>query len=492
MNAILGYSEMLAEEAEDLGQEDFIPDLKKIHQAGSHLLALINDILDLSKIEAGKMEAFAEEFDIGGLLDQVADTAKPLMDKNHNRLEVVRNDDLGHAHQDVTKLRQSLLNLLSNAAKFTKSGTITLRAERKQTDGQDWLTLSVRDTGLGIPADKIDTVFEEFGQADDSTTRDYGGTGLGLPISRKFCQLLGGEITLTSQPGRGSTFTIRVPAVLPGSTPKTEQTAAPAAAAAGGADKMHMAGAGRLVLVIDDDPEARDIMDRNLRKDGFEVSLAGSGEEGLKLARELQPAVITLDVMMPEMDGWSVLRTLKADRATREIPVVMLTIVDDKSQGFALGATDYLSKPVDRELLKATLARYCTADDSHPILLVEDDEAARETIARSVREIGWDVTQAANGREALDALAAQRPGLILLDLMMPVMDGFEFLLEMRAHKDWRDLPVIVLTAKDLTEEDRRVLSGRVEQIIEKGAQSHEAVLASIHTLLAGPESAGHA
>ena len=489
MNAILGYSEMLAEEAEDLGQEDFIPDLNKIHQAGSHLLALINDILDLSKIEAGKMEAYAEDMDVGGLLDQVVDTARPLMGKNSNRLELIRSDDLGRAHQDVTKIRQSLLNLLSNAAKFTHEGTITLGAAREHKDGQDWLVLSVRDTGIGIPADKIDTVFEEFGQADDSTTRDYGGTGLGLPISRKFCQLLGGDITVDSRPGRGSTFTIRVPVVLPGSVPKTQPVPAPAGSDVA-SDEIGRAGAGRTVLVIDDDPEARDIIERILRKDGFDVSLASGGEEGVKLAREVQPAVITLDVMMPDMDGWSVLRQLKADRETREIPVVMLTIVDDKSRGYSLGATDYLSKPIDRDQLKATLARYCTPDKSTRVLLVEDDEAARETIAKSVQDIGWTVTEAANGREALDRLSQEKPGLILLDLMMPVMDGFEFLVEMRAHKDWQDLPVIVLTAKDLTEEDRRVLSGRVEQVIEKGAQSHEQVLASVHAMLSKDKRAG--
>jgi signal transduction histidine kinase/DNA-binding response OmpR family regulator len=488
MNAILGYSEMLAEEAEDLGQDDFIPDLNKIHQAGSHLLALINDILDLSKIEAGKMEAFAEDLDVGNLLEQVVDTATPLMDKNSNRLELVASDDLGHAHQDVTKIRQSLLNLLSNAAKFTHEGTVTLRASRNHQDGQDWLTFAVRDTGIGIPADKIETVFEEFGQADDSTTRDFGGTGLGLPISLKFCRLLGGDITIDSRPGRGSTFTIRVPAVLPGSRPKTPVAQAPDALDEV-ADKKHKAGAGRSVLVIDDDPEARDIIERILRKDGFDVSLAFDGEEGLRLASELHPDVITLDVMMPDLDGWTVLRQLKADSNTRDIPVVMLTIVDDKSQGFSLGATDYLSKPIDREQLKKTLARYCTPDKSRPVLLVEDNEAAREVMARSVADIGWPVAEAANGREALDRLSKQKPSLILLDLMMPVMDGFEFLVEMRAHDDWRDLPVIVLTAKDLTEEDRRVLSGRVEQIIEKGAQSHEQVLASVHATLSKHQGA---
>jgi signal transduction histidine kinase len=215
MNAILGYSEMLAEEAEDLGQDEFIPDLKKINQAGTHLLALINDVLDLSKIESGKMDAYAEDIDVAALLDEVAGTAQPLIDKNGNRFEIERGEQLGTAHQDVTKLRQSLFNLLSNAAKFTHEGKVTLSVKREQDAGVDWLTFAVSDTGIGIPADKIDHVFEEFSQADESTTRDYGGTGLGLAISRRFCRLLGGDLTLTSRLDEGSTFTIHLPAILP-------------------------------------------------------------------------------------------------------------------------------------------------------------------------------------------------------------------------------------------------------------------------------------
>jgi signal transduction histidine kinase/CheY-like chemotaxis protein len=498
MNAILGYSEMLAEEAEDIGQDDFIPDLKKIHQAGTHLLSLINDVLDLSKIEAGRMEAYAEDFDVDKLVDQVVGTAQPLVDKNGNRLEVQRDGDLGEAHQDLTKLRQSMLNLLSNAAKFTKDGVVTLMARREVVNGADWLTIAVRDTGIGIPKDKIETVFEEFGQADDSTSREYGGTGLGLPISRRFCHLLGGDISLDSRSGQGSTFTIRVPAILPGTESKKEPVAAtakpepvevvvPATAEtpdpSGDPGSRPVGGAGRTVLVIDDDATARDIIQRALEADGFDVRTASDGIAGIALARELQPAAITLDVMMPDLDGWSVLRLLKSDPAVRDIPVVMLTIVDDKNRGFSLGATDYLTKPIDRERLRATLSRFQGSDRTGPVLLVEDDEAARKVIAKSVAEVGRGVMEASNGREALARLSENKPDLILLDLMMPVMDGFEFLSEMRSHEKWRDLPVIVLTAKDLTDEDRQALSGRVEQIVEKGAHSHEQVLASVHALL---------
>jgi signal transduction histidine kinase/DNA-binding response OmpR family regulator len=490
MNAILGYSEMLMEEAEDAEQDAFIPDLKKINQAGNHLLALINDVLDLSKIESGKMEAFAESFDVSAFIDQVAGTAQPLMPKNANHLTLQRGEQLGRAYQDLTKLRQSLLNLLSNAAKFTHEGTVTLRVERRSRAEGDWLVFSVSDTGIGIAADKLEHVFDEFSQADDSTTRDYGGTGLGLAISRRFCQMLGGDLSVTSEPGVGSTFTIQLPAVLPGAeAPQPESAQAKAEKIHTSAD-ISEAGCGSTILVIDDDAEACEIIRRLLEKDGFKVVTTLSGEDGLRLAHQLQPAAITLDVMMPDMDGWSVLRALKVDPVLHKIPVVMLTMLDDRSKGYALGATDYITKPVDRELLHTALARFHTPDESCSVLLVEDDPATREVMTRTLEKAGWAVTEAGNGREALDRLAQQKPQLILLDLMMPVMDGFDFLLEMRANAEWQDIPVIVLTAKDLTDEDRRVLSGRVEEIVEKGASSHEQVVNLVHKAL-GPAPVIH-
>ena len=483
MNAILGYSEMLIEEAEDLGQEEFIPDLRKINQAGTHLLALINDVLDLSKIESGKMDAFAEDFDVDTLLDQVVGTVQPLAKKNHNSLVVERGEQLGSANQDLTKIRQSLFNLLSNAAKFTHEGNITLRADRVQEGGADWLRFTVSDTGIGIPEDKIDHVFEEFCQADESTTRDYGGTGLGLAISRRFCRMLGGDLTVKSRPGEGSTFTIHLPAILPergtpaprGETVPTEAGSTPGATL--------QAGPGSAVLVIDDDPEARDIIARSLGKDGITVVTASSGQEGLRIAHEIQPAAITLDVMMQDMDGWSVLRALKANPRLREVPVIMLTMVDDKSRGYALGATDYLTKPVDREQLLNALARFHIPERSAPLLLVEDDGNTRNIMTRMLQKAGWEVIEAGNGREALHLLTGRRPALILLDLMMPVMDGFDFLLEMRTHAEWQDIPVIVLTARDLTDEDQRILSGRVEQVLEKSTCSRDQLMQLIRKVL---------
>jgi signal transduction histidine kinase/DNA-binding response OmpR family regulator len=484
MNAILGYSEMLMEEAEDLEQEDFIPDLKKINQAGNHLLSLINDVLDLSKVESGKMEAFAEDIDIDNLIDEVSGTAQPLMEKNSNTLSIERSGQIGRAHQDLTKLRQCLFNLLSNAAKFTHDGTITLHIERTVEAGMDWLTLAVSDTGIGIPADKIDHVFEEFTQADDSTTRDYGGTGLGLAISRRFCELLGGSLRAASETGKGSTFTIRIPATLPGTKSQTPSAGTPAITGTE-LEALREAGPGTTVLVIDDDPEAREIIEHFLTKDGYSVATAASGEQGLRLAHEIQPAAITLDVMMPDMDGWSVLRALKADPVLRTIPVIMLSMIDDRTRGYSLGAVDYLTKPVDREQLNKTLSRYyCAEDDTCPVLLVEDDAETREVMARTLEKAGWTVSEAGNGQEALDIMSGLHPRLILLDLMMPVMDGFDFLTAMRARPEWQHIPVIVITAKDLTADVRDRLNGRVEEIVEKSAYTREQLLQRVSEAVA--------
>jgi signal transduction histidine kinase/DNA-binding response OmpR family regulator len=482
MNAILGYSEMLVEEAEDVGQEDFIPDLKKINQAGTHLLALINDVLDLAKIESGKMEAFPENIDLDILIDEVSATAHPLMEKKKNTLAIERGRELGVAYQDLTKVRQTLFNLLSNAAKFTHDGTITLLVDRVEQGGVDWLILAVSDTGIGIAADKIEHVFEEFSQADGSTTRDYGGTGLGLAISRRFCELLGGDLTLHSKVGEGSTFTVRIPAILPGTNPVLP--VADTTVIMAETDLESLREAGSTILVIDDDPEALEIIERFLIKDGFSVVTAGSGEQGLRLAQECQPVAITLDVMMPGMDGWSVLRVLKADPVLRNIPVIMLTMIDDQTRGYSLGAVDYLTKPVDRELLHKTLSRYHCTDEICPVLLVEDDVETRELMAHTLEKAGWTVSGAGNGQEALDLMPDVQPRLILLDLMMPVMDGFGFLVAMRAKPEWQHIPVIVITAKDLTADDRDRLAGVVEEVVEKNAYTREQLLEHVRAAVA--------
>jgi PAS domain S-box-containing protein len=344
LNAILGYSEILQEDARDAGQDSAVADLEKIRLAGRHLLTLINDVLDLSKIEAGKMELFLETFEVRPLVEGVATTVAPLVEQHGNRLVLDVAPDVGRMRSDMTRVRQVLLNLLSNASKFTEKGTITLAARREGDD----LELAVSDTGIGMTEEQLGRLFQAFAQAEASTSAKYGGTGLGLALSRMFCEMMGGTLTVSSEPGKGSTFTVRLPVEAPDAAP---------------VEPGQSAGKGPAVLVIDDDQQARDLLVRMLAKAGFQAISAPDGAAGLDLARTQRPAVITLDVMMPGMDGWEVLAALKADTATAEIPVIMVSVLDERQLGFALGAADYVKKPIDRQaLLNALEARNATGD----------------------------------------------------------------------------------------------------------------------------------
>jgi PAS domain S-box-containing protein len=482
LNAIIGYSEMLQEEAADLGQEDLTPDLQKIQAAGKHLLALINDILDLSKIEAGRMDLFLETFDVALMIQDAAMTIQPLVEKNYNTLAIHCADDLGTMRADLTKVRQSLFNLLSNACKFTAQGTITLAVSRETVDEAVWLTFRVADTGIGMTPEQMGKLFQAFVQADASTTRQYGGTGLGLTITQRFCQMMGGDITVESALGQGSTFTIRLPAAV--TDPKAAVAPRVEALPASALPASALPAGTPTVLVIDDDSTVHDLMQRFLHREGLRMATATSGEEGLRLARALRPAAITLDVMMPGMDGWAILTALKADPLLADIPVIMLTIVDDKNLGYALGAADYLTKPVDWDRLAAILQKYRCAHPPCTVLVVEDDADTRDMLQRLLTRENWAVTEATNGRVALERMAESQPELILLDLMMPEMDGFAFLEALRQQDAWRSIPVVVVTAIDLTPEDRQRLNGYVEQILQKGAYSREELLHEIYHLVA--------
>jgi PAS domain S-box-containing protein len=486
LNAIIGYSEILQEDVQDRGQEELLPDLAKIHAAGKHLLMLINDILDISKIEAGKVELFLEQFELAPMVRDVANTVRPLMEKNGNALQVKGAENLGKVRNDVTRVRQCLFNLLSNASKFTEKGTVELEASREGTGSNSWIEFHVRDSGIGMTPAQMDKLFQVFTQADASTTRKFGGTGLGLAITKKLCKMMGGDVTVSSTVGKGSTFTIRVPAEVVGpSTP----TAVPAPAATTVPVPGPQPGQ-PTVLVIDDDPAILDLVNRYLSREGFFVATARGGEEGLRLARDLRPTAITLDVMMPGMDGWSVLSALKADPEVAGIPVIMLTLVNDKNLGFALGASDYLSKPLDRSrLVEAVRSRCSKVAELRGLLLVEDHADTRDLVRRTMEKDGWVIHEAANGHAALAALERNPCDLILLDLMMPDMDGFEFLTELRQHEAWRSIPVVVITAKDLTEEDRMFLNGSlmlgncVKRILHKGQFNYEDLLVEVRDLV---------
>ncbi len=483
MNAIIGYSEMLTEEMQDLGQDEFIPDLKKIHSAGKHLLGLINDVLDLSKIEAGKMTIYCETIDVATMVREVESTVLPLVKKNENHLEVELPADAGTMHSDLTKIRQTLFNLLSNASKFTEKGKLRLVVTRTVENGADWLRFAVSDSGIGMTPEQMGRLFQAFSQADASTTRKFGGTGLGLAISREFCQLLGGDITVTSVPGEGSTFTVALPARAPQEEPAAaapaEETPAPTAGISGRP----------ALVVIDDDPTVLDLMSRFLTKEGFDVHTASNGRDGLELAKTKHPVAITTDVMMPGMDGWSVITALKADPATAHIPIILVTITDSREMGVALGVFDYLAKPVDWTRLRGTLDRLDLGAQARTVLIVEDDEAARDQLQRTMDKQGWKVLLAGDGVAALEAVRETEPSLVLLDLMMPRMDGFEFLDHFRRDPRFVHTPVIVVTAKDLTEQDRTRLSGRVHSLITKDGSIVKKLLPQLQAYLPRPAGA---
>jgi PAS domain S-box-containing protein len=473
LNAVIMYSELLQEEAEDAGLKDFIPDLEKIRAAGQHLLALVNGVLDLSKIEAGKMELQYETFAIADMVNAVVSMVQPLVQKRHNQLEVRCPADLGIMEGDLTKVRQVLFNLLSNACKFTEKGRVTLEATRQCDQAADEILLQVADTGIGMTPEQQAKLFQPFTQADASTGRKFGGTGLGLAITKRFCEMMGGAITVTSEPGKGSTFTVRLPAH---GRPATEPPPAAPAPAAARTDTA-------TVLVIDDDPAVRDLMGRFLKVEGVQPIVAASGAEGLRLITEVQPALIFLDVIMPGMDGWAVLAALKSNPAWADIPVIMLTILQDKELAYVLGATEFLTKPIDRERLAAVLQKY-RIGPAPQVLIVEDDDSTRQILRRTLAKQGWTAAEAENGEAALERVAQHPPALILLDLMMPKMDGFAFLDELRKHEAWRSIPVVVLTSKDLTPEERRRLTGNVEKILQKGGYGREALLHEVRRVVA--------
>lgn len=483
LNAIIGYSEMLVEEITDLRVPNLIPDVQKINGAGKHLLGLINNILDLSKVEAGKIELYLETFAIAPLITEITDTIRPLITKNNNTLVVNCPTSIGSMQADITKLRQSLFNLLSNASKFTENGVVTLSVSRQE---EGWIIFEVSDTGIGMTPPQQTKLFQAFTQADVSTTRKYGGTGLGLVITQQFCKLMGGDIEVKSEAGEGTTFTIRLPEQVQPlhsehHSELSDQPHPQPTAALSNKD-------GNTVLIIDDDPAVHELMQRFLGREGYHVIAAMGGHQGLRLARELSPNVILLDIRMPHMNGWEVLTYLKADPALANIPVIMVTIEEDQALGCALGAVDYLLKPVDHDRLLTLLQPYCKNSFPTSVMVVEDNTENRQMICRQLTKAGWQVLEAENGRRAIDILQGEQPAVILLDLMMPEMDGFEFLQELRRHPQWRSLPVIVLTAKDLTTEERQWLDGQTQRIYQKGTSNRQLLLDEIRSLIAAQNS----
>ncbi|WP_152047448.1 response regulator [Aureimonas psammosilenae] len=470
LSAIIGYAELLIEEAEEgTNPEDLAVDIRKIESNARHLLGLINDVLDLSKVESGKMDVYAETFRVTDAVRDVVITAQALVDKKRNRLVVEIAEDAGEMNTDITKLRQILLNLLSNAAKFTQDGTITLRVER----AGEVMRFRVSDTGIGMTPEQIERLFQRFSQADASTTRRFGGTGLGLALTKAFSAMLGGEVSVESEQHKGSAFTFSLPATYVEPPPQNDE---PDIAAQLPMDLV--AEPGKVVLVIDDDPAQRELMTRFLAREGFATLTAADGETGLALAKEMRPRAILLDVMMPGLDGWTVLSRLKSDPDLAAIPVVMVTLVSERSLASSLGAADYVPKPVRWENFRQVMDRF--REDVGDVLVVDDDPDARSRLRHVLERDGWTVAEAGNGQEALDKVEVAPPRVVLLDLTMPVMDGFAFLHALRNRPGHRDIPVIVLSARELTAQDRAKLQSAVK-VITKGTVSLRDVAADVRS-----------
>jgi len=489
LNAIIGYSEMLREEASEQGNNLLASDLKKINGAGHHLLGLINDILDLSKIEAGKVSIFAEKISVISLVNETIELIQPLALKNSNEVVVVDSENAGEIVTDVVKLKQILFNLLSNACKFTHNGEIQLDIGRLEDGAHQEIIFRIKDTGIGMSEAEVNNLFEYFSQADPSTTRQYGGTGLGLAISKRFCELMGGNINVSSTKGVGSTFEIRLPVILkvgqpnqslPNNSRSIRHSVDPVIN-----EKVDT----KRILVVDDDPSIRELLSRYLAREGFIVFEAENGQKGIELAEKEKPDVIILDVMMPGTDGWSVLEHLKSHASLSSIPVIMLTMVDDRSRGYALGAMHFLNKPVNWSslfrVINDTLDKKRASESA--VLVVDDDSESRNLLRLSLEKEGWLVDEAINGKHAIEAIQNRTPSLILLDLMMPEMDGFEFGDEIKSKHNLADIPIIVLTAMDIDGEIRNKLRGQVQNILVKGAYDKDQLFRKIGEILGRPD-----
>jgi len=476
LNAILGFSELMIDDTS--GKLDAATRMKfltQINSSGTHLLGLINDILDLSKVEAGRMTLSLEKVSIADVVRAVVSTIEPLASKKHIRISVDV-ESAGEIEADAGKLKQMLLNLASNAVKFTSEvGLVRIEAERFQSA----VEISVSDTGIGIAESDLNRLFKEFQQLESGAGRRQEGTGLGLALTKRLAQLHGGEIRVTSELGRGSVFTIRLPLrpsdakraapvpVLPRATPHDRRP---------------------LVLVVEDDLQAAELLARQLDRGGFRAEVALGGVEAMAKARELHPIAITLDILLPGLDGWDVLEQLKREPATMDIPVVVISVVDKPELGRALGAIDYFVKPVDGKALLNRLAQFTftgkVGTEETRILAVDDEPANLEWLETVLKPAGFSVISAIGGKEGIELARISRPHLVLLDLMMPDVSGFDVVQALHADDSTRGIPIMILTAKDLTDADKRELNGSVAAILERGSTGAADLVGWLNRLMA--------
>ena len=490
LNSIIGFSSVLLGPTSDPLTPDQRMATEKVLKNGKHLLQLINDILDFSKLEAGRMTVSVESDDVANIIGNTVMTVEMLVQQKGLALKQELQPDLPMMKTDILKVKQIIVNLLSNAVKFTEKGEIVLSVRKVE---KGIIAFAVRDSGIGIEEKNHRLVFEEFQQIDSSHARKYKGTGLGLPISRRLARMLGGDLTVESVFGKGSTFTLTVPAEF---TPdKLKELPAPAPLTSVGMRKMETAPlkqaiaqtvgpeAGTKILCIDDDPDALQILRSYLVPEGYSVTVALSGDEGLKLAKEIKPALITLDIMMPQKDGWQVLRELKRDSEAKDIPVIIHSMIDNKPLAMSLGAIDVMPKPVDSKLfLKRVQSAVKTGDEF--VLVVDDNEDYANALKQQLEREGYKSEVANSGEEAMEILKKAKPALIFLDVVMPGMDGFQVVRRLQASEDWKKIPVIIMSGKELTNNERDMLHSYIKDVMNKTEFSREALSNTIKRVLA--------
>ena len=477
LNSVIGFTNILLKNKDGHLADKDVGFLQRVLSNGKHLLELINEVLDLAKIEAGRMELMIEKTDLGHLVTETVQQLEGQAKVKEGNVALVAAvpEGLQAVDTDSAKLKQVIINLVGNALKFTHDGAVTVRVD-VGPDRRTPVAVAVQDTGIGIPPDRLDAIFEAFQQAEAGTARKYGGTGLGLAISRSICLLMGYDLIVESEMGKGSTFTIvlgeraRRPVRAPSEEEsETEEVATPAREEVTVGEVPSTAPRLRdfKVLVVDDEKDSRVLMAHYLEEFGCRVITATNGEEGIGAAREHMPDLITLDLMMPGMNGWEVLKHLKDDRELRRIPVVVVSIVAAEGRGRLLGAVDLVTKPFEREDLLRVLWRNLVRKRGGRVLVVDDDPTTRAMLGEYLRGLGLEVVYASDGHQALDAIRLEAPDAVLLDLVMPVMDGMTFLERLRANPLHTGLPVLVLTAKELTHEERQELSDMASGVIFK-------------------------
>ena len=472
LNAIIGYSEMLLEDCEDLGNEEMVPDLKRITNSSKHLLSLINNVLDLSKIEAGKMDMYFTPFNIDTMIETIKDVSGPLASKNNNEF-IIKNNVKGEMTSDETKLRQCIVNFLSNAFKFTENGQVALVIGSKNIDKKEYVNFDIKDTGIGMTEDQLGKLFDTYTQAERSTSAKYGGTGLGLSISKHFAEMMGGGVEVSSKVGEGSTFSIFVPRVSLDEEQIEEEDF----------ENPEIQKGDEYILLVDDDKATHDVVKRAIKKEGHTVFSCFDGDEGIEQARKVEPKLILLDVLMPGRDGWSVLKELKKDKKLKNIPVVITSVLNEESLASSLGADDYMKKPIDRTFFLNIVKRYITEKDQK-VLIVDDDENTRDLLNKILNNEGYLSIDAKNGEDALERVK-EKPDLIVLDLDMPKMDGFEFI--ERTQEDGIKIPIVVFSGKDITAVEEKMLSKFTEGIVKKESKV-QTLVNEVNQILKGNES----